>query len=145
MSSEANKAIIRRFFEEVYNRGHYAVADELVAEGYVSHNELAVAVLGPEGIKRAAAAQREAFPDLVTTLVDVIAEGDKVVVRGRDDGTHVGEFLGFAPTGRRFTFTWIDIFRLENGKLAEAWLETNVESLKRQLSPEPIGRESATP
>jgi predicted ester cyclase len=90
MSVEENKALLRRFFEEVYNKGNLAVADELVAEGYVSHNELDIQVLGPEGIKRAATMQRDAFPNLHTTIEDLIAEGNEVVVRGRDTGTHTG-------------------------------------------------------
>jgi predicted ester cyclase len=134
MSSEANKSIVRRFLDEVYNKGNLSVADELVAPGYISHNELSIEVLGPEGIKKAALMQRAAFPDLVSTIDDLIAEEDKVVVRGHDEGTHAGTFMGFTPTGRRFTITWIDIFRIENGKLVEAWLEINVESFKKQLS-----------
>jgi predicted ester cyclase len=92
MSVEENKALLRRFFEEVYNKGNLAVADELVAEGYVSHNELDIQVLGPEGIKRAATMQRDAFPNLHTTIEDLIAEGNEVV-RGRDTGTHTGRFF----------------------------------------------------
>jgi predicted ester cyclase len=87
---EENKALLRRFFEEVYNRGNLAVADELVAEGYVSHNKLDSQVLGPEGIERAATMQRDAFPNLHTTIEHLIAEGNEVVVRGRDTGTHTG-------------------------------------------------------
>ena len=134
MTIENNKNLIRRFFDEVYNKGNLAVADELVATGYTSHNELNIDVLGPEGIKKAAIMQRTAFPDLVTTIDDLIAEGNIVVVRGHDQGTHRAEFMGFPPTGKRFTITWIDIFRIENGKLVEAWLEINIESLKKQLS-----------
>jgi predicted ester cyclase len=134
MSVEENKVLLRRFFEEIYNKGNLAVADELVAEGYISHNELDIQVLGPQGIKRAATLQRDAFPKLHTTIEDLIAEWDKVVVRGKDTGTHTGtEFVGIPAKGRRFALTWIDIFGIEDGKLLEAWLETNVESFKRQL------------
>lgn len=135
MSLEDNKALVCRFLDEVYNKGNLAVADELVAEDYASHNQLELEVLGPEGIKQVAVLQRNAFPDLATQVDDILAEGDKVVVRGVDRGTHQGPFMGFAPTGRQFVITWIDIFRIENGKLAEAWLEINIESFKRQLSP----------
>jgi predicted ester cyclase len=117
MTIENNKNLIRRFFDEVYNKGNLAVADELVATGYTSHNELNIDVLGPEGIKKAAIMQRTAFPDLVTTIDDLIAEGNIVVVRGHDQGTHRAEFMGFPPTGKRFTITWIDIFRIEQDKL----------------------------
>ncbi len=109
MSARQNKTIVCRFLDEVYNKGNLTVADELVAADYVSHNELSIEVLGPLGIRRAALMQRSAFPDLVTTVDDLIAEGDKVVVRGHDQGTHMGEFMGLAPTGNRFIITWIDI------------------------------------
>jgi steroid delta-isomerase-like uncharacterized protein len=128
-----NKTLVARFLDEVYNKGNYDFADVAVAADYVSHNELSIEVLGPEGIKKAAATQRTAFPDLVTSIDDLIAEGDRVVVRGHDTGTHQGLFMGIPPSGNRFTITWIDIFRIEDGKLAEAWLETNVESFKKQL------------
>jgi predicted ester cyclase len=133
MSTSQNKALVTRFLDEVYNKGNLDVADELVTANYLSHNELNLEVLGPEGIKSAAIMQRSAFPDLVTTIDDLIAEGDKVVVRGHDEGTHQGEFMGLPPSGARFMITWIDIFRIKEGKLVEAWLETNVDSFKRQL------------
>jgi steroid delta-isomerase-like uncharacterized protein len=129
----ANKSLVSRFLDEVYNKGNYDFADAAVATDYISHNELSIEVLGPDGIKRAALAQRTAFPDLVTSIDDLIAEGDKVVVRGHDTGTHQGPFMGIPPSGKRFTITWIDIFRIQDGKLAEAWLETNVASFRRQL------------
>ena len=133
MSVEENKALVRRFLDEVYNKGNYAVADELVAPEYASHNELSIEVLGPQGIKRAALLQRTAFPDIVTTIDDLVAEDDKVTVRGHDEGTHMGPFMGLPATGLRFSITWIDIFRIHNGKLVEAWLEMNVESFRKQL------------
>ena len=133
MSTMQNNALVRRSLDEVYNRGNLQIADELVAADYVSHNELNIEVLGPQGIQNAAVTQRSAFPDLVTTVDDLIAEDDKVVVRGHDQGTHMGEFMGLAPTGKRFTITWIDIFRIQDGRLVEAWLETNVESFKKRL------------
>jgi predicted ester cyclase len=132
---EANKRLVRRLFDEVYNQGLYDVADELIAEAYVSHNKLALEVLGPAGIKQAARIQREAFPDQVSYIQDLIAEGDKVVVRGLDAGTHTGApFMGIPASGRRFEITWIDIFRIENGKLIEAWLEVDTTDFRRQLS-----------
>lgn len=135
MAIDENKGLVRRLFDEVYNQGRYDVADELIAEGYVSHNKLSIEVLGPGGIKHAARLQREAFPDLHSALDDVIAEGDRVVVRGRDTGTHSGEpFMGIPPSGRRFEITWIDIFRIEEGRLAEAWLEIDGDDFRRQLT-----------
>lgn len=136
MSIEANKALVRRTFEEIYNQGRYEVADEVFAENYVSHNGLGLTMLGSEGIKRVAAMQRVAFPDQQSIIEDLIAEGDKVVVRGVDRLTHMGEFLGYPPTGKTFSITWIDIFRIENGKLVEAWLEIDMENFRKLLSGE---------
>jgi predicted ester cyclase len=137
MSTADNKALVARFLDEVYNHGNLDVADELVAPDYVSHNQLAIEVLGPNGIKAAARAQRAAFPDQHTWIDELIAEGDKVVVRGRDTGTHTGApFVGIAARGRTFEITWIDIFRVEDGLLREAWLEIDVGAFRRQLQGE---------
>jgi predicted ester cyclase len=102
---EQNEQLIRRFFEEVYNMGHYAFAGSVVAADCRSHNRLGFEVLGPEGIKKAAKAQRDAFPDQHTTILDMIAEGDKVVVRGRDTGTFTHPFMGREPSGTRIDIT----------------------------------------
>jgi predicted ester cyclase len=139
MSTEDNKRLVARFLDEVYNNGDLAVADELVAADYVSHNRLGIEVLGPDGIKATARAQRAAFPDQRTYIDELIAEGDKVVVRGRDVGTHTGApFAGIEPSGRRFEIGWIDIFRVEDGMLREAWLEIDTGYLRSQLLPEDL-------
>jgi len=130
-----NKALVRRFLDEVYNRGNLAVADEAIAKRYISHNKLNLEVTGPAGIKKAAQLQRRAFPDIKTHFEDLIAEGDKVVVRAYDTGTHTGgPFLGLPPRGKKFKVTWINIFRVEEDKLAEAWVEVDVEDWRRQLA-----------
>ena len=135
MTAAENRHIVTRFLDEVYNRGHLEVADELVAGDYTSHNRLEIEVLGPEGIKAAARAQRAAFPDQVTIVDELIAERDLVAVRGRDRGTHTGApFAGIEPSGRSFEITWIDIFRVADGKLREAWLEIDTNALRAQLS-----------
>ncbi len=131
--SARNKELVQRFFDEVWNGGNVAL-DELVAEGYTSHNKLEIEVLGPAGIKAAVLAQRTAFPDLHTTIEDLVAEGDKVVVRATDRGTFRAPFRGIEPTGKAFTITWIDIFRVQDGKLQEAWLEVDIADFKRQLA-----------
>jgi predicted ester cyclase len=135
MTSDENKEIIRRFFDMVWNQGKVEMAEEFIAPHYVSHNGLGIEVLGPEGIRRAVLAQRSAFPDQHTTIDDLIAEGDMVVVRGTDRFTHEGDFMGYPPTGNKVVLTWIDIFRMENGKLVEAWLETDGQRLWDQLRP----------
>lgn len=136
MSIESNKALVRRVFEEIYNQGRYDVADELIAPDYLSHHGTESEIVGAEGVKRAARQQRATFPDLHTTLDDLIAEGDKVVVRGRDRVTHVTEFMGYPPTGRTFDITWMQIVRLENSKLVESWWEMDMEPFRKHLSGE---------
>jgi predicted ester cyclase len=118
MSVETNKAIVRRLFEEVYNRRNVATRDEFIAPGFVNHNA-SFQVCGPEGAKRAAAAQFDAFPDCHTTIEDIIAEGDKVVVRATDHFTDQRD-------GKQVALTWIEILRLENGKVVEAWAEADM-------------------
>ena len=131
---EANKALVRRFFDEAWNQGRVEILDEIVAADYTSHNKLDVEVHGPDGLRAAITDQRASFPDLVTTIEDMIAEGDRVAVRAVDRGTFEHEFLGMEPTGRRFEITWIDIFRIEDGKLAEAWLELDFGDFRQQLT-----------
>ena len=112
MSSETNKAMIRRLFEEVYNRRDVAAMDEFMAPDFCNHNA-SFQVRGLEQVKRAAAAQLDAYPDFHTTIEDLIAEGDKVVVRATDHFTQ--------PDGKRVALSWIEILRLENGKVVEAY------------------------
>jgi predicted ester cyclase len=130
-SAEANAALVRRLFDEVYNAGRLDVADEpspRVREPQPTPPRGA----RTGGIKAAAGMQRRALPDQVT-IDDLIAQGDRVAVRGRDIGTHTGEpYAGIEATGQRFEITWIDIFRVEDDKLVEAWLEIDV-SFRRQL------------
>lgn len=78
-------------------------------------------------------AYRAAFPVLVTSVEDLIAEGDRVVVRGTDTGIHQGEFMGHPASGRLVTGTWIEIFRIESGKAVEGWVESDTKSLMDQL------------
>jgi len=130
---EANKRLVREFFEAIYNRGEYHRVREFLAERYVNHNGLGLSVMGPDDIARLAEAQRTAFPDLHSTLDELVAEGDRVAVRGHDDATHLGEFMGYPPTGKPVHFTWLDLFRVEGGRLAESWVETDVEAMRGQL------------
>jgi len=118
VSTESNKAIVRRLLEEVFNGRNVAVMDELIAPELVNHNA-PVPARGPDGAKRGAAAQLEAFPDLHTTIEDMIAEGDKVVVRATDRFTRKDD-------GQQVALTWIEILRLEGGKVAEAWVEADM-------------------
>ena len=105
--SDQNKAIARRFLEEVVNKGNLAVADRLVVPDFVDHNPLPGLEAGAEGFKQSFVVFRAAFPDLKYTIEDIIAEGDKVVVRWTAKGTHKGELLGMPATGKHVAITGV--------------------------------------
>jgi predicted ester cyclase len=132
MSAKKNKEIVIRFFEEVFNHRNIDYLEGRIAPNYTNHN-FSFQVQGPEGIKRAVEAQFKAFPDLHTTLEDIIAEGDKVVVRCIDHFT-------LQPAGVQVSFPWIEIIRLENGMLAEAWVEMDTKLFSDQLISEIGGK-----
>jgi steroid delta-isomerase-like uncharacterized protein len=133
MSAEENRRAVHRFFEEVWNRGDVSGAQDFLDPTFVSHNSFGIEVLGPDEYARSVAAFRAAFPDFHTTIEDVLAEGDRVAVRGTDRGTHLGEFMGRPATGRQFAMTWIGIYRIRDGKAVEGWLETDTKRFLDQL------------
>jgi predicted ester cyclase len=136
MSEEDNKTAARRFFEEGWNKPDLAQVKAFLAEEFVSHNSLGLAIQSSDDYYRGVVGYREAFPDLVTTVEEVIAEGDRVVVRGTDRGTHRGAFMGKTPSGRFVTTTWIEIFRMDDaGKAVEGWVETDTKKLLDLLAP----------
>jgi steroid delta-isomerase-like uncharacterized protein len=121
MSTEENKAKVRRMIEEVWNKGDLAVVDELVAPNYVYHFPGREEIKGPEGLKQFATIIRTAFPDFHITIDDMVAEGDEVACRYTYQGTHKGEFLGIAPTGKQFKATGIMISHASGDKEVEVW------------------------
>ncbi len=120
MSTEENKAAIRRSWEEVMNKGNLAVADEIMATNYVFHGPGGVEANGPEGFKQFITIFRTAFPDIHCTIHDMVAEGEKVVSHFTLQGTHRGEYMGIAPTGKKVTIVGIVIHRFAGGKEVEA-------------------------
>jgi len=127
MSLEENKAVVRRFIE-AYNNRNLGLIDDFVAPDYIDHTNR----VGREGLKQLFAMGLNAFPDWHETVEDITAEGDKVWVRLAYTGTHRGEFMGLAPTGKKITSKAVDIYRIVNGKLAEYWNVTdNVNILKQ--------------
>src|SRR5918995_6465037 len=111
MSVEENKAIFRRYVEEIPNQGNMKVADEIF-DRYISHQpDGSTLERGPEDVKRFVGEFRSAFPDLRLSIDDQIAEGDKVMIRETARGTHQGELRGMAPTGKGMEIKGIAIFR----------------------------------
>ena len=146
MTAEENKAVVRREMEEFFNHtGNLDVADEIIASNYVSYEPTSGEVRGIEGAKQFAATYREAFPDLQNTIEDMVAEGDKVVVRFRARGTHQGETEAFGPpTGKWMEMTGITIKRLSEGKIVEAWTNFDALGMMQQLGllPEAAGQQA---
>jgi steroid delta-isomerase-like uncharacterized protein len=119
MSAE-NKVLIRRWFEEVWNRGRAAAIDEMLT-GQAQIHGLGPQPMNVNAFKQFHTQYRSAFPDVRIQVDDVIAEGDKVAVRWSGTGTHQGDSLGFAASGNAVRFTGMTIARIENGKLVEGW------------------------
>ncbi len=135
--TEDNKALNRRFVEEVINQGNIEAIDELIDPGVVDHSAPEGFPTGREGAKQFAAMMRSAFPDLHLTIEDMIAEGDKVVMRSTWSGTHQGEFMGIPATGRRVTVSAIDISRVADGRMVEHWEQFDALGLMQQLGAVP--------
>ncbi len=142
MSTEQNKALFRRFMEEVFNRRNTSLIDELLAPDFVEREELPPGMpAGREGVKQLTAMFHRAFPDFKVTLDDMIAEGDKVVVRSTWSGTHKGEFMGIPPTSKKVSFGVIDIIRMAGGKAVEHWGQMDSMGMMQQLGVVPAPAE----
>ena len=116
MSVEENKVIARRFGEDVWGKGDLDTVDELFAHGFVDHRAFPGQAPGPEGQKQNVVMTRSAFPDLRITNEDIIAKGDKVVLRWTGHGTHRGELMGIAPTGNHVEMGAMDLFRVAGAR-----------------------------
>lgn len=146
MSIGANKAVVARFYEELWNGRRLEVADEIFAPGCVTHQlrsgaEDAPARRGAEEIKRHVAAWLASFPDLRFEVEQVIAEGDLVMTRSTMRGTHAGEWNNVAPTGREAAIRMTVVHRLSGGRIAEDWVLVESLGFYRQLGLLPDARE----
>ena len=119
MSLEKNKALVRHYLEEIYNKKNVAAIDELMAPNLIVH------AYGPpsdrESYKQSVSMLLTGFPDYHLTVEDVVAEGDKVAVHFTWRGTHKGQFAGIAPTGKQVKVTAMTIHRIADGKVVETW------------------------
>jgi len=145
VDTEANKALVRRYFEEVWNKGNLDLVDELVSVDIVGHVREGE-FTGFEGNKQHVISFRTPFPDVHITIEDLIAEGDKVAMRYTVTGTHKDELMGIIPpTGKQVTMTGIVIFRIADGKFGEVWSIVDMLGLMQQLGVIPtMGREYFT-
>jgi steroid delta-isomerase-like uncharacterized protein len=139
MSTEQSKALVRQLIEQVFNRGNLSLADELLAPDFVEREELPPGMpSGREGVKALTGMMRSAFPDFKAAIDDMIAEGDKVVIRQTWSGTHKGEFMGVPPTGKRVSFGVIDVIRIDGGRFVEHWGQMDTMGLMQQLGAVPV-------
>ncbi len=133
MSTEANKALVRRWVEEVLNKGNLAAIEELFAPDFVDHTNPPDWPPGREGHKQIMTVFHTAFPDFHYGIEHEVAEGDMVMVRGTYHLTHKGEFFGIAPTGKQVTTTGMHLLRLAAGELVEHWCNNDDLGTMRQL------------
>jgi steroid delta-isomerase-like uncharacterized protein len=135
MNVEANKALVRRFYDEVWRRGNVRFAAEVFADDYVRH-DLRPTQTAPGGAGQALIAEqfRRAFPDLEWRVDLVLGDGDLVAARWTASGTHTGAWGDVAPTGKHVTFSGVNIFRFgDNGKVVEIWNHRDDLGLGEQL------------
>lgn len=121
MSLQKNKKIMRRVYEEAFNKGKAAILDEVIAKAFLDHNLGPRQESGLKGIKKFFVETRAAFPDIHVKVDLIVAEGDKVVTRYTATGTHKGELWGIPPTRKRISVAGIDIVRFARGKAVERW------------------------
>jgi steroid delta-isomerase-like uncharacterized protein len=133
MSAEENKAFVRRFIEEAWDRGNLSVVDEVVAEDFAYHGSPPGIPATREGFRQVIALSREAFPDLSLEIEDVVAEGDRVAVRYTMRGTHPGDLMGIPPSGEQVSVPGIVILRVADGKLTDRWENADELGMMQQL------------
>ena len=137
---EENKELVRRFMDEVWNQMNPEAVDRFVAPEMIDHSGQGS---GKEGVQQAIGLFATAFPDWHTTIEDLVAEGDKVVMRGVASGTHRGAFMGIQPTGKRVMVPGIHIMRIADGKIVEHWAQGDYLGMMQQLGgipqPEQVG------
>lgn len=134
MTAEANKNVVRRLVDEAQSGGNLSVVDELLADDFVDYTPFPGVPPDRAGVKMLFGYLRAAFPDLRVRIDEQIAEGEKVVTRKTFEGTHRGEFMGVASTGRSIAFEVIDILTVRNGRVAEHRVVFDQLAIREQLT-----------
>ena len=145
MLAEDNKALVRRFVDEVQSGGDIGLIDEICSPEFVNHSAPPGLPADREGIKIVTNMFRGAFPDSYFTVEDMIAEGDKVATRKTFHGTHRGEFMGISATGQRVSIELIDIVRIADEKVVEHWSMGDNLGMMQQLGVIPQPGERSEP
>lgn len=131
--SEQNKALVRRFLEEVFNNARPEVIPELIADDYVDHGASPGQAAGAEGARQIYDVFRAAFPDLRVEIHDLVAENDLVAVRATFSGTSKGPLMGAPPTGKPVELASMVFIRIRDGRLVERWEQADMMGLMLQL------------
>jgi len=131
--AQKNVDLVRRFFEEVWNKGNLDLVDEFLSPGYEDHNLPPGAQRGHKGYKASVNMFRSAFPDIQFTLDQVLAEESRVAIRLTGRGTHKGNFMGIPATGKQVSFGGMTFIRIDDGKVAERWGISDIPGLMQQL------------
>lgn len=133
-TTSANVAVVERFLEQVVNKGHFELIDQLWAKSLVWHGASLGEIRGIDAYKKVMkSAAGSSFSDMHLDIKDIIASGDKVVVHFTNSGTNTGSFLGQPATGKHATWEGIGIYRMDNGKIAEAWFVEDILGQQQQL------------
>lgn len=128
-----NTRVIRRLYDELFSKWNLAVIDEIIGPEFLGHGMPPGIPRGPEGVRRFYAGIRAGLPDFRITVEDLFGAGDRVVVRWHATATHTGTFRGMPPTGAPVTLDGIAIYRLQNGKAVERWVQVNMLGLVEQI------------
>jgi steroid delta-isomerase-like uncharacterized protein len=129
---ERNKAVVRRFIDEIFLGGNFDSVDELLTEDFLPHTWGSMQP-GRDGLKEAIQRVQAGISDERMQIHDIIAEGDRVAVRLTSSATHTGDFMGMPATGRRYEIGEIHIFRLDDGRVAEHWHQADFMGMMKQL------------
>jgi len=136
MTTDQNKAIVRRFIDEIFVKGRPETVDELVADDFVAHTWPSTGH-PKDDLKAAIDRASKGLANPTFTIDDVIAEGDQVAVRLTTSATQVGEFMGMPPSGKTYRIEEIHIFRVRDGKVTEHWHQFDQMGLMKQLGAMP--------
>lgn len=132
MNTAQNKALVERLFNEVMNKRNFSVLGEVLSPGFVNHS-MPMPQPGPDGFRAILQGFLTGFPDMNIVLEQMIAEDDKVVTIGHWTGTSHGEFMGMPATGKKLNIKFMDLWRIENGKAVENWVQMDNMGILQQM------------
>jgi predicted ester cyclase len=138
VSGAANKSLVLAYYRRVVSSGHLSEIADYISPDYVDHNAPSGSLVGPALVELHLRAIRTTFPDFVLTTHEVVAERDWVVVRVTAEGTHLGEWLGIKPSGKRIRLRGINLDRVHTGRIVEHWGEADTVGMLLQMGVDPF-------